>query len=353
MASLTASVGPRCSPAELATLLGALEVRVTDLKVERRDVSLPDYPGGPRPSSVVHVSGPAASGQSATGRGEHVAFTDAEHEEFAATMPKWFGASGQRASAQRASGQRVRVDHAIGREVSLYGRAALEAALIDLGLRQAGLGLADLTGVRDVALRFVVSLATDREPLSAIARVRAEGFTGDLKIDVDPSWNDATLAALAADPSIRIFDFKGKGDLALAKRLAAQSAQALFEDPPSGFEDERGLVSRDSSLPDADAVCRARARGEAVNLKAPRMGGPLELLRGLEGALAPRAGIAPVIAYLGGMFEVSVGRTQARQLAALYCASGPNDLAPNLAGAEPRQNSPVLVRLDQPGFGGD
>ena len=335
-----ASVTPRCTPAELATLLGALELCVTELHVERRDVSLPDYPGGPRPSSVVHVSG-----QGATGRGEHVAFTDEEQKAFARSIAQWFHASGQR--------EGVRVDHAVGSGLSLYGRAALEAALIDLALRQAGLGLADLTGVREAPLRFVVSLAADPEPRSAIARVRAEGFTGDLKIDVDPSWTDATLAALAADASIRIFDFKGRGDLALAKRLATLSARALFEDPPNGFEDERGLVSRDASVPDANAVSRARARGEAVNLKSPRMAGPLELLRGLEEAVAARAESVPVIAYLGGMFEVSVGRAQARQLAALYCANGPNDLAPNLGGAETRQDSPVLVRLDRLGFGGD
>ena len=84
-----------------------------------------------------------------------------------------------------------------------------------------------------------------------------------------------------------------------------------------------------------------------MNLKAPRMGGPLEVARGLErarGDCVPR-----------GMFEVGVGRVQARQLAALYCPTGPNDLAPNRA--EPltqgRENSPVLVRLDQPGFGNE
>ena len=66
-----------------------------------------------------------------------------------------------------------------------------------------------------------------------------------------------------------------------------------------------------------------------MNLKAPRMGGPLEVLRGLERA---REGIA----YLGGMFEVGVGRVQARQLE---------------PAAQGRENSPVRVRLDRLGFG--
>lgn len=327
------------TPGELATQLADLEVRVTDLRVERRDVTLPDYPGGPRPSSVVHVSG-----QGATGSGEHVAFSDAEQREFAPSMAAWFGANRERGH--------LSVGSALGPDLTRYGRAALEAALIDLGLRQAGLSLAELTGLREARLRFVVSLAADPQPLAAIARLRAASFAGDLKIDVEPTWDDATLAALAADPSIVIFDFKGKGELALAYRLAALCTQSLFEDPPQGFNAPK-RISRDASLPDAPAVLAARARGEAVNLKAPRMGGPLEVLRGLEDALAPQIAGAPVLAYLGGMFEVSIGRSQARQLAALYCPTGPNDLAPNLSGAAAttRENSPALVSFDQPGFG--
>lgn len=328
----------RLTPGQLATKLAELEVQVTDLHVERRDISLPDYPGGPRPSSVVHVSG-----QGATGRGECVAFSDEEQRAFGPSMAAWFAATRKRAS--------LHVGGAVSRDLGPYASAALEAALIDLGLRQAGLSLFDLCGLREASMRFVVSLAASPTPLAAIAQVRDAGFTGQLKIDVEPTWNDATLSALAGDPSIAIFDFKAKGELALANRLAALCGQVLFEDPPAGFN-QVGHISRDASVPDARAVNLARARGEAVNLKAPRMGGPLEVLRGLEAALALGAN-APVLAYLGGMFEVSVGRSQARQMAALYCANGPNDLAPNIsqAASTARESSPALVRFDQPGFG--
>ncbi len=149
----------------------------------------------------------------------------------------------------------------------------------------------------------------------------------------------------------------------MARQLASLSPDALFEDPPSGFEDLRTSeqptrISRDAILSDEHAVARVRARGEAVNLKAPRMGGPLELLRGLARALAPgptRARGARFPAYLGGMFEVGVGRVQARQLAALYCGAAPNDLALNVARAEHslRANSPATIYLDRPGFGSD
>ena len=80
----------------------------------------------------------------------------------------------------------LRVGSALGCQGTRHARAALEAALIDLGLRQAGLSLYDLTGVRETALRFVVSLAAD-PGLSAIARVRAARFSGSLKIDLDPA----------------------------------------------------------------------------------------------------------------------------------------------------------------------
>lgn len=337
------------TPAELAVALGALEARVETAHVERSAVSLPDYPGGLRPSGVVRLSGGGA-----TGLGENVAFFGHEQERFSAFIAAWLRGN--------AKSRRLRVGCAVGAEGTPYERAALEAALIDLGLRQAGLSLCDLTGARAAKLRFVVSLAASREPESAIVARRAAGAASELKIDVDPSWSAATLARLAKDPNIAIFDFKARGSAALAQRLYALSASALLEDPPSGFEaPERELrplrISRDATVSDEHAVAAARARGEAVNLKAPRMGGPLELLRGLDRALAPsrHPRAAGVPAYFGGMFEVGVGRSQARQLAALYCSAAPNDLALNRADQEStpetRASSPTLIRLDGPGFG--
>jgi L-alanine-DL-glutamate epimerase-like enolase superfamily enzyme len=340
-------VSSRPSPAELCAALSELKVRVDSAVVEHSAVSLPDYPGGPRPSSVVRLSG-----KGCLGLGENVAFFSEEQQHFATFIESWL-----RRHAQNAE---HRVGNALGAEGTPYERAALEAALIDLGLRQAGLSLRDLTGVREASLRFVVSLAASADPLRLISELRAAGYVGDLKIDVDPSWNVATLEALAEDSSIVIFDFKGRADRALAQKLASLSRAALFEDPPDDFEDPRTRehptrISRDASLNDEHAVARARARGEAVNLKAPRMGGPLELLRGLERALAPESTHASPLfsAYMGGMFEVGVGRAQARQLAALYRGAAPNDLAPNSASAEHslRANPPATIYLDRPGFG--
>ncbi|MES1178062.1 MAG: hypothetical protein ABUL62_27310 [Myxococcales bacterium] len=337
-----ASVTPRCSPGQLASLLEALAVRVESARVEDCSLSLPDYPGGPRPSSVVRLSGKGCSGL-----GENVAFVAHEHARFAGFVARWFAATEGRAG--------LSVRTALAAEGSPYERAALEAALIDLALRQAGLSLYDLGGVREASLCFVKSLAADPKPDAVIGRLRERGFHGRLKVDVEPSWDARALEALARDSSIAIFDFKGRGDSSLARRLSVACPPACLEDPPSDFEAsfvEPRRVSRDSSLLDEGAVAAALARGEAVNLKSPRMGGPLSVLRGLEHAWAENPPVSRLLAYFGGMFEIHVGRTQARQLAALYCASAPNDLALNVADAERAlADSPAQVRLDTPGFG--
>jgi L-alanine-DL-glutamate epimerase-like enolase superfamily enzyme len=333
-------VTPQLGPGALAETLARLEVRVATAEVERSAVPLADYPGGPRPSSVVRLSG-----EGALGFGENVAFDESEHERFAAYVSGW---------ARRNAGARLlHVGSAVPSQGTPYERAALEAALIDLALCQARLSLRALTGVETARLRFVASLAASPEPSAVVRDLRRRGFTGDLKIDVDPGWSPAILAAIAGDPRIAIFDFKGRGHAALAAALYASSA-ALLEDPPLDFHAPprgRARISRDGNVSDAPSVAALSARGESVNLKAPRMGGPLEVLRGLELAPSARESEAPdpPIAYLGGMFEVGVGRTQARMLAALYCPDGPNDLALN--GVEPRANPPALIRLDQPGFG--
>jgi L-alanine-DL-glutamate epimerase-like enolase superfamily enzyme len=338
-------VKPSLRPGVLAATLAALPVRVDDARVIRSDVWLLDYPSGPRPSSVVRLKG-----EGALGIGENVAFFAREQQRFSDFVEGWL---------RERAGTCLYVGSALGEGGSPYERAALEAALVDLGMRQAGLSLHSLTGVGAAELRFVLSLTAHRQPEPMIRRLRALGYGGELKLDVDPAWSPRTLEVLAKDPSIVIFDFKSRADAALAGRLYGLADRALLEDPPRSFQQSthahQRRVSRDASIVDERAVSAACARGESVNLKAPRMGGPLELLRGLERALALNE-VAPgerEPAYFGGMFEVNVGRRQAQQLAALYCGSAPNDLALNEpAAAIPRLRSPAVIRLDQPGFGG-
>lgn len=259
-----------------------------------------------------------------------MAFTEEEHARFSA------GAAGMVSDAGR-------VDAMIAPAARGYERAAIEAALIDLALRQAGTTLAALTGAAQASLRVVLSFAARPDPAAYVRSLRAGGHTEDLKIDVDPTWNQAAREELARQPGIAILDFKGRGDAGLVTALSALFPETTFEDPPAGTT--HGRIARDGSLDDAGAVETALGRGESVNLKAPRMGGPLEVLRGLE--LAAHTG-RPGVAYLGGMFEVDVGRTQARLLAALFCADATNDLAP--LGSTDGAVDGMTVSLDGAGF---
>lgn len=364
----------------LVDFLTSLPVRVTDVVVEQGAIPLDDYPGGPRPTSTVTVSGGGR-----VGRGENVAFEESEHAVFVARARDFLVRAGGMGGGPCGVGA---VMGALPPEASRYERAALEAALIDLGLRQAGLGLGDLSGIGEAQLRVVVSFAPGSAPAEHIGRIRAAGYRGEMKVDVDPGWGPETCRQLGLRrDEIAILDFKGRGDQKLVRELAGQIPGAIFEDPPPGAAGASGdgppRISRDAPLVNCDAVAGALARGESVNLKAPRMGGPLQVLRALALAAtspassppAPAApGLAPgprVLAYLGGMFEVGVGRAQARQLAALFCPNAPNDLAPHAgwsagraelaeaasapAAATGRRETwapaTLSIRLDRPGFG--
>lgn len=307
-------------PSALADRLGELPVRIEGLRCRSGRVALADYPGG-RPLTLVALSG---AGQ--TGFGEHVAFTDGEQQTFVhAVESALAAAAGPVATIVRA-------------QAPAYTRAALESAVIDLALRQAGTSLRDLCGVEAAPFRWVTSFAA----ADPAARARAAG--GEVKVDVDPGWTDEAMAALAREP-VAILDFKEGGTPELVARLAALFPSALFEDPPAGSRPPR--VARDRPLLSIADVEAAAARGEEVNLKAPRMGGVLTLLRARATAHA-----AGARAYLGGMFEAGPGREQARQLAALFCADAPNDLAPLAGGLTSIAGpSPSTIRLDAPGFG--
>jgi L-alanine-DL-glutamate epimerase-like enolase superfamily enzyme len=312
-------------PETLAERLAALPVAIEAVTCRTGRVGLEDYPGG-RPSGIVGLAG---RGQ--VGHGELVAFTQEEQERIAAAIGRCVNASAGTVA------QAVTTDDP-------YARAAVEAALIDLGLRQAGVSLAALVGSpREVPLTWVASFAAGPAPGAVIDRLRARFGAVAFKIDVDPTWSKTDIADLPRDGSVVILDFKERGDAALVARLRRHLPTAIFEDPPVPAA---APVARDRTLVTHADVVAAAARGEAINLKAPRLGGVLAFLRALGAARRARA-----FAYVGGMFEVGPGREQARQLAAAFVPNAPNDLGP-LAGVQPAfVGSPVRVPLDRPGFG--
>ena len=75
-----------------------------------------------------------------------------------------------------------------------------------------------------------------------------------------------------------------------------------------------------------------------MNVKPARMGGVLEALAAIAACAA-----AGIPSYLGGMFEVGVGRAQLQTLAALFAPEMPNDVAPIGVGGTPPTWPPRLV----------
>src|SRR5207249_2844108 len=148
-----------------------------------------------------------------------------------------------------------------------------------------------------------------------------------------PGWSEGTYAGLAALARVAVLDFKGAGDTERAHRALPQ---ALIEDPGSGSWSESlaRRLSFDAAVTSARALDALPARPAAVNLKPARMGGVLEAL-----ACATRCAAEGIAVYMGGMFEVGVGRTQLRALAALLCPDGPNDIAPLLETTRPARTA--------------
>jgi L-alanine-DL-glutamate epimerase-like enolase superfamily enzyme len=313
---------PRTAEAVLRALR-ALPVAIEEAAWEIAEVALPSYPGGPRPSATVTLSGGGARG-----RGESVAWTVAAHERFAvAAVPLGRTLVGEWAAT------------VLRRFRDPYERAALEAAAIDLALRQAGTSFLRLAGAETTSVRYVVSFEKVADPL---ARIDA---SGEYKVDADLGWDDATWAALGATGRVAVVDFKGAGDVADHARARRAVPAAYLEDPGAGPwpASVASRLSVDIPITSVRALDGVLGTPAAVNLKPARMGGVLEAL-GCAAVCAER-GIAT---YTGGMFEVGVGRAQLRALAAVLSPEGPNDVAPLLGTERPGR---LPVDAAQPGFG--
>src|SRR5207245_10839643 len=103
--------------------------------------------------------------------------------------------------------------------VRSYRRWAVEAAALDLALRQAQRSFAALVGRGPAPVRFVISPH----------RAHFRRFPGArLKIDATD---------LAPGLRVEIVDFKGEGDAALVEQARAWYPRALLEDAPLLLDD--------------------------------------------------------------------------------------------------------------------
>jgi hypothetical protein len=324
-------------PGALGERLSSLAIRVDGLSVERGSVSIAGYyDDAPRPTGIAVLRG---GGE--TGRGECVAWTAAEQDAFAAACGR-LGLPPSVPLGELSPILAIELDDP-------YHRAAVEGAAIDLALRQAATNLFRVAGRRAAPVRFCRSIGRTADPLAAIAPLHEADPDARVKLDVPAEgWPPATWAALARAGRVVVLDFKRESDIDQVRIAHRALPEAWLEDPPAEAItlDPRGAwlqrVSLDGYVLAAVDLDDPEIPPAAVNIKAPRVGGWLEALRCLEECRR-----RDLHAYVGGMFEVDVGRSQARVLASLFTAESWNDLAP-LAAAPVREPDDQAV-----GFGSD
>ncbi len=255
------------------------------------------------------------------------------------------------------------------RDVSrLYRRWAFESAALDLALRQAGKGIAEVVGREPRPVAFVASMrlaspdsASSIEPL----RRKLDRYP-DLRFKLDPvnDWNDELIAELVETGAVDSLDLKGfyKGtvvdvetDPELYAKLFEAFPDAWIEDPDV-TEETRPLLEPIRDRLTWDAPIHSIADIEAlpwepkmVNVKPSRVGGLRQLCETYD--YCAEHGIG---AYGGGQWELGVGRGQIQVLAALFHPDTPNDTAPrgyNEADPPPGlPTSPLEPQLTPLGF---
>ncbi|MSO47787.1 MAG: hypothetical protein EXQ67_06860 [Thermoleophilia bacterium] len=209
-----------------------------------------------------------------------------------------------------------------------YRRWAIEAAALDLALRQANVSLAELLGRSLRPVHFVVSPP----------RIHLRRFPG-LRLKVD---SDGVEPGLPID----VIDFKAQGSVALVRRAFDQYPEALFEDPPQIVDGLR--VSWDTQIQTVEDIRRLPERPDAINIKPARVGSVRALFEIYEECRS--SGIAM---YGGGQHELGPGRAQIQVLASLFHSDAPNDVAPagyNAADPPELLTPSPLVLKDSPGF---
>ena len=233
----------------------------------------------------------------------------------------------------------------------------LEAAALDLALRQAGHSLADAVGREPRPVTFVVSQNNPREWLAVAPELR-------FKLDASDKWTDELVAELASTGTVDVVDLKGlyEGDWVdatpsaeLYGRVAQAFPQAWLEDARINDETRPALEPHRDRLT-WDFPIHAVADVEALewaprclNSKPSRFGSVRRLFDFYDHCAANGIEV-----YGGGQFELGPGRGQIQHLASLFHPDAPNDVAPkdyNEGGPRPGlPQSPLPAASREPGF---
>lgn len=243
-----------------------------------------------------------------------------------------------------------------------YRRWAFESAALDLALRQANMGIEQALSRKAQPLHFAVSLGLN--DFTAIETRLDLHSNMRFKLDATPDWTPELCTKLAALDAVDVVDFKGAysgtpvdvaADIPLYNRVLDAMPGVIVEDPHNTPEVLQLLATRNArvawdapihSMADVDAM---PVSADALNIKPSRFG-KLELLSEAYEACMARG----LPAYGGGQFELGVGRRQIQLLAALFHATGSNDVAPRgyhrLEDNEPRPASPLAPAVSPSGF---
>jgi len=302
--------------------IAALPLRIGTLEVEV--LSRPSLAGGTRRSSVVSLRG-----LDVEGLGEDVTFQAGDLLRAPPPRHVWAGSSTLGELWAKLDAEDLFVRPPEFAVVRNYRRWALEAAALDLSLRQAELSFADLVAAPLRPVRFVVSPPQGQSSRFPAARLKLDAAEIEPRHPVD------------------IVDFKLSGDRALAERVRLLYPDALFEDPPVPLDDK---VSWDIPIRSAADVRSLVSRPAAINVKPARLGSLRALFQ-----LYDECGKEGIALYGGGQHELGPGRRQIQLLASLFHPDAPNDVAPaayNDAGVPAAALPPSpLAMTPRPGFG--
>ena len=226
------------------------------------------------------------------------------------------------------------------REASrLYRRWAFESAALDLGLRQAGLSLAQAVGRTPRPVRFVASVRLGEPPSiePLLARLRSDP-TLEFKLDPTPSWTLDTIKDIASVGRVRTVDLKAHYSNTsfatpphpeLYARVLDAFPDAWIEDPAITPQTRPLLaphierIAWDAPIHSVADLQAMPHRPAALNIKPARFGSLRALFAAYDHCNANR-----IPTYGGGNFELGPGRGQLQYLASLFHPDGPNDLAP-------------------------